>query len=296
MENSWIKQASLSVWKEVLKKVKHGVIFMDQQCAECLHWLGGPSLLFEAGALDIKDFSSFECGLDTQKKAIFIVSSMLQGKTVTVIQDIVSASKFDYSVVFTTVSSECHKIAFGMNNNQSGSIIFEQFEEKICEWMGNMNYTAEVLFSPLFSLCYSSFLFLIPSLHKFFPLQNQDLPAIDSMRKSKGEKNPIQRLLDVHFFSLPVSYQTQIKQLVVYLDQLLETLSCKEEIFALGNTSRLIATQLANLPSGRQRRKTAITTASLVLVDRTLDPVGICHHSESSLMDKIYGLLPELSG
>ena len=295
MEKSLIKEASLNAWKEVFKKVKHAVVFMDQECAECLFWLGGPVLLFESGAIEIKDFSSFECGSSSQKKAVFIVSSLLHEKTSVIIQDIITASKFDYCVVVTTLNSECHKIAFGIEN-QSNTVIFEQFEEKICEWMGSMNYTSEVLFAPLFLICYTSFLFLIPSLNSFFPLQNQDLHAIDSMRKAKGEKHRIQHLSDVHFYSLPITYQTKIKQLVVYFDQLFETLHCKEELFAMGTTSRLIATQLANLPSGRQRRKSAVTAASLVLVDRNLDPVGILQHSNTSLMDKILGLLPELPG
>ena len=283
------------MWKQIMQKVKHSVVFMDLQCAECLFWCGGPSEMFSAGAIDIKDFSSFECGTSHQKKAVFIVSSLIQGKTMTILQDIITASKFDYCVVFTAIDIDTHRIAYGIDN-QTGRLLFEQCEEKVCEWMGNMNYTCEVLYAPIFMACYTPFLFFIPCLNYFFPLQNQDLQALDSMRRAKGEKHTIQRLSDVHFYSLPIGYQTQIRQLVMYFNQLFEILNLKEELFAVGSTSRLIATQLANLPSGRQRRKTASTTASLILLDRSLDPTGISYHSDISLADKILGILPELPG
>ena len=295
MEQSWIKQVSLSVWKDVFQRVKHAVVFMDYACAECLFWSGGPMALFDAGAVDIKDFSSFECGSNDQKKAVFLISSVLAGKTMSILQDIICASKFDYTIIFTTVDIESQRISFGIDN-QTGHLIFEQCQEKICEWMGNMNYTCEVFYAPIFMECFSPYLFLVPSLNTFFPLQSQDLIALDSMRKAKGEKHPIQRLSDVHFYSLPLGYQTQIKQLVMYFNQLFETLSLKEELFVLGSTSRLIATQLANLPSGRQRRKAAANTASLVLLDRSLDPVAVSRHSDTSLNDQILGTLPELPG
>ena len=252
-------------------------------------------MLFEAGAIDIKDFSSFEQGAIHQRKAVFIVSTILQGKTISVLQDIITASKFDYCVVFTTVDIESHCVAFGVDIH-SGNVIFEQCEEKVCGWMGNMNYTCEVLYAPLFMAPYTNFLFLVPGMNGLFPLLPQDLFALDSMRKAKGEKHPIQSLTDVHFYALPINYQVQIKQLVMYFNQLFGILNSKEEIFAVGHTSRLIATQLANLPSGRQRRKVAANAASLVLIDRSLDPVSILKHSESSLADKILGILPELPG
>ena len=295
MDKSWIKQAAKSAWNEVFQKVKHSIVFMDNQCAECLFWIGGPGEMFKAGAVDIKDFSSFECGSDKHRKAVFVISTALLDNTMSIIKDIVTASKFDYCVVFTAVDIDTHYISRGINN-ENGKLIFVQCEDQICEWMGNMNYSCEVFYAPIFMACYTQFLFLTPCLNQFFPLQSHDIPALDSMRRAKGEKHPIQRISDVHFYSLPISYQTQIRQLVNYLNQLFETLSVKEELFAVGSTSRLIATQLANLPAGRQRRKVAATTASLVLVDRSLDVTASSCHLESSLADKIVGILPELPG
>ena len=47
-------------WQNVASKVNKAVVFIDESSAECLHWSGGAVCLFNAGALDVKEFSSFE--------------------------------------------------------------------------------------------------------------------------------------------------------------------------------------------------------------------------------------------
>ena len=51
-----------SSWDNVCQKVNKSIVFMDDACAQNLHWNGGAMLLFNAGALNIKEFSSFEVG------------------------------------------------------------------------------------------------------------------------------------------------------------------------------------------------------------------------------------------
>ena len=58
-----IEQCSDSLWKGVLQYVKHAVVFADNQCAEVLHWHGGIARLLQAGAEDVREFSSFEVGI-----------------------------------------------------------------------------------------------------------------------------------------------------------------------------------------------------------------------------------------
>ena len=53
-------KCSQSAWKDVCVRVNKAAVFIDKSCAECLHWNGGATLLFNAGASDIKEFSSFE--------------------------------------------------------------------------------------------------------------------------------------------------------------------------------------------------------------------------------------------
>lgn len=131
-------------WEKVLSKVKKAVVFMDDRCSESLHWNGGAALLFEAGARNIKQFSSFEAGGQNEPKAVFVVSTVLKGKTADIIKDIISFSHFQYCVVFTTVPHSIHLLANNVTTDLEGNPVFDQFEEKLCEWMGDMNYTAEV--------------------------------------------------------------------------------------------------------------------------------------------------------
>jgi len=40
--------------------VSNAVVFLDDSSAEVIHWHGGASALFDYGAVDVRDFSSFE--------------------------------------------------------------------------------------------------------------------------------------------------------------------------------------------------------------------------------------------
>lgn len=88
------------MWEKVLSKVNKAVVFMDEPCAESLHWSGGAALLFEAGARNVKRFSSFEAGTDNEPKAVFVVSTLLKGRTADIIKDIISLSRFRYCVMW----------------------------------------------------------------------------------------------------------------------------------------------------------------------------------------------------
>uniref|UniRef100_A0A8C2CUV1 Sec1 family domain containing 2 n=1 Tax=Cyprinus carpio TaxID=7962 RepID=A0A8C2CUV1_CYPCA len=121
-------------WEKVMSKVKKTVVFMDDRCSE---------------SLNIKQFSSFEAGGQNEPKAVFVVSTVLKGKTADIIKDIISLSRFQYCVVFTTIPHYIHLLANNVTADLEGNPVFEQFEEKLCEWMGDMNYTAEVMHAPV---------------------------------------------------------------------------------------------------------------------------------------------------
>lgn len=55
-----ITQASDSHWAKISSYLNHAVVFIDNQSAEVLHWHGGLMRLVNAGATDVKEFSSFE--------------------------------------------------------------------------------------------------------------------------------------------------------------------------------------------------------------------------------------------
>lgn len=263
-------------WGQVLAKVKRAVVFMDSACAESLHWAcGGAERLFQAGAINVKEFSSFESASAEQPKAVFVVGTLLKGRTVDIIRDIVSLSNFQYCVVFTAVSHavhlQAHSAPSGSEVEGYSRAVFEQFEEKLCQWMGNMNYTAEVQHATLFLAPISSYLFVAPAFSSLFPLMADGLTQINSARP---EKKKIAHLGDVDFSSLPSELQLEIRSLVSDFHSLFESLGIREECFAVGTLSKIIAGDLANFSQAKTRRKTAQNRASLIFVDRTLDLTG----------------------
>ncbi|MBN3308800.1 SCFD2 protein, partial [Amia calva] len=266
---------------------------MDDKCSESLHWSGGASVLLEAGATNIKQFSSFEAGSANEPKAVFIVSTLLKGRTADIIKDIIGLSSFQYCVVFTAVTHTLHLLANNVSAEMEGNPVFEQFKDKLCEWMGNMNYTAEVMHAPLLFAPVSSDLFVSPAFGELFPLLSQDL---DKINRGRPDKKKFGGLSDVDMHSLPPELQIEIRALASGLSAVFDLLNTREECFAVGPTSRIIAGELANHPHAKIRRKTAPNKASVVFIDRTLDLTGAVGHHGDSLVEKILSALPQLPG
>ncbi|XP_038572436.1 sec1 family domain-containing protein 2 [Micropterus salmoides] len=283
----------LRMWEKVLSKVKRAVVFMDDKCAEALHWSGGAALLLEAGAINLKGFSSCEACVVNEPKAVFVVSTLLKGRTVDIIKNIISLSHFQYCVVFTTVAHSVHLLANHVTAEIEGTPVFEQFEEKLCEWMGNMNYTAEVMHVPVVFAPVSQQLLLTPMFAHLFPLLSPDLKSINAKRP---EKKKFGSLGDIDMHSLPIELQLAIKSLASALNSLFEATGTREESFAVGPMSRIIAGELANHLQAKNRRKTAPNKASLIFVDRTMDLTGAVGHHGDNLVEKILTVLQPLPG
>ncbi|XP_071395165.1 sec1 family domain-containing protein 2 [Centroberyx affinis] len=283
----------LQMWGKVLSKVKKAVVFMDDKCAESLHWNGGAATLFEAGARNLKQFSSFEACGENEPKAVFVVSTLLKGRTIDIIKDIISLSRFQYCVVFTTVAHSVHLVANNVTTELEGNPVFEQFEEKLCEWMGDMNYTAEVMHAPVVFAPVSQQLLLTPTFAHLFPLLSPDLESINAKRP---EKKRFGSLVDIDVHSLPSELQIEIKSLASALNAMFEATGTREESFAVGPMSRIIAGELANHPQAKNRRKTAPNKASVIFVDRTMDLTGAVGHHGDNLAEKILTVLKPLPG
>ncbi|XP_061634333.1 sec1 family domain-containing protein 2 isoform X2 [Phyllopteryx taeniolatus] len=285
----------VQMWDRVLSKVNRAVVFMDDPCAEVLHWsAGGAAALFEAGARNVKRFSSFESCSEDEPKAVFVVSTLLKGRTVDTLKDIISLSHLQYCVVVTAVSHSLHLLANNVAAEADGAApVFEQLEDKLCEWMGDMNYTAEVLHVPLSFALVSQQLLLAPAFARLFPLLPPDLRALNATRP---DKKRFASLLDVDVHALPSELQLQIKALAGALNALFEATGTREESFAVGPMSRLIAGELAGHPQAKTRRKTAPNKASIIFVDRTMDLTGAVGHHGDSLAEKILTVLKPLPG
>nr|XP_006819040.1 PREDICTED: sec1 family domain-containing protein 2-like [Saccoglossus kowalevskii] len=289
-----IHGCSSASWESVYPKVRRAVVFMDNACAECLHWNGGASQLFTNGAHDIKEFSSFESGSASQVKAVFIVSTPLIGRTASIIKDIVSGSNFQYCIVITAATPEVH---FYVKNETYDpaleSRLFGEFEEQMLLWMGNMNYTTEILCVPLFTASVCPSLFITPGHTSLFPLLPSDLRRLQEYRKHK-DKKPIESLSDVEFSMLPKELQNKIKMFVCSMSSLLDQLKVNEDCYSVGTLSAIIASELAGLQSAKSRRKSAANKASIVFIDRSLDLVGPTGHHGDTLADKVIAVLPRL--
>nr|XP_061790800.1 sec1 family domain-containing protein 2-like [Nerophis lumbriciformis] len=287
----------VQIWDQVLSKVNRAVVFMDDASAEVLHWsAGGAAALFEAGARNVKQFSSFESCNEDEPKALFVVSTLLKGRTVDTLKDIISLSHLQYCVVVTAVSHPLHLLANNVAPTadvDGATPVFEQLEDKLCEWMGNMNYTAEVLHIPLTFAPVSQQLLLAPAFAHLFPLLPPDLCTVNAKRP---DKKRFTSLLDVDLHALPAELQLQIKTLAGAVNTLFEATGTREESFAVGPMSRLIAGELASHPQAKNRRKTAPNKASIIFVDRTMDLTGAVGHHGDNLIEKILTVLKPLPG
>ncbi|XP_027400296.1 sec1 family domain-containing protein 2 [Bos indicus x Bos taurus] len=289
-------------WEQVLTKAKRAVVYLDAACAESLHWGCGSSRLLEAvgsPACYLREFEPAAVGGGVeQPKAVFVLSSLLKGRIVETLRDIICRSHFQYCVVVTAVNHAVHLTANHVPAAAAAELegqqpVFEQLEEKLCEWMGNMNYTAEVLHIPLLLAPVAPHLALTPAFASLFPLLPQDVHILNSARP---DRRRLGSLAEVDATALTPELLLQIRCLVSGLSSLCEHLGVREECFAVGALSRIIAADLANFAPAKNRRKTATGRASVVFVDRTLDLTGAVGHHGDNLVEKILAVLPQLPG
>nr|XP_039253421.1 sec1 family domain-containing protein 2-like [Styela clava] len=286
--NNFFKHTCLTPWKKVALRVQDAVIFMDNPCAECLHWCGGADLLFESGATNIREFSAFESGTEKQEKAVFIISSPLTGKTTYTIENILSASSFNNCLVITTLEPKLHQYASGEENLKEDERTFEDLEHELQKWMGDTNVQTEILHLPIFMAPMFENLFLTPSFDAFFPVQHKDLIELNMEDSGRSTIN----LKDLHFYMCPREYRTLVRMLTSSLRQCFHSIGCKEEIFALGPTSHLCSVQLSNMVN--QQKNTYPGKIGVLFIDRTLDLIGPASHGERCLVDQLLGILPGL--
>ena len=58
-----IASVSVNHWDRISSYVNHAAVFIDVGSAEVLHWHGGLMRLVNAGATDVREFSSFEVSI-----------------------------------------------------------------------------------------------------------------------------------------------------------------------------------------------------------------------------------------
>lgn len=314
------------MWKRALSKVVDAVVFADDVVVESLHWQCGDDAFFLKGAVQVREFSSFEAGPKglNVKKAVFISSKPFLGSVVDTIRDILANTEegFTHVVAITTIPASLHHyLKFGVfedESNRSRLEVFQQFEEKLVEWMDTsfdkraiVASCAEVLHIPALdvtTLNHSASLCLMLSRFSksLFPFLDSDLDAIndafmaDGKTSNRAEAKVLEKSSDIGFAHLPSDVQTCVKVLVGLMNSLFDNLAVTEEVFSVGPLSRVVAAELANLPMARTRRKNAsgarVNKASVIFVDRTVDLATVCGNHGDDLLTKLLRALPPLPG
>ncbi|XP_021922683.1 sec1 family domain-containing protein 2-like isoform X3 [Zootermopsis nevadensis] len=288
-------------WREICKKVKKAVVYIDNEGAECLHWNGGLMQMITAGALTVKQFSTFENDKEEHRKAVFILCSPVCGSTKVIMEDIIRNSNFEYCVLITSAHARVHQFAKygGHREGIDDMHYFHKLEEEMLEWMGNLNYTVEVLYSPLFVVPLTEVLFVTPTFRNLFPITEAHIQCIKELQLLQHkvvDSQSLDSLSSVKLTHLPLEVQISVHHLVSCLHSLFVQLEVCEDIYSLGHLSGIVGSQLEILPDANNRRKTAPNHCSLILIDRTLDLASVTSHNTDSLLDRILAVLPRLPG
>jgi len=297
------------LWKRALSKVRDSVVFCDDSVVESIHWQLGDDAFFKHGALQVRDLSPFETGPKGVARGVFITSQPLLGDAVDTIREILvnTESGFEQIVVITTVPPKLHHyLKFGVFEEESATNpleVFHQFEEKLLGWLesyGGRNKSssvplfAEVLHIPILDVTtlahHPGFcLFTSKSTQSVASLVDTDLPFIN--------ETMISSTASLDFSHLPSHLRNGVKSLVSLIDSLFEQLGVIDQVFSLGDMARVVAKEMANLPTAKNRRKRLElggSKVSLIFVDRCLDLAAVTTSDSRDVFSEISSRLPSL--
>nr|CAD7263734.1 unnamed protein product [Timema shepardi] len=207
-----------------------------------------------------------QCGTNSQKKAVFITCGPIHTTSRTILRDIIQASSFEYCVLITAAHPSVHQLAkYGARRETSNDMAaFHSLEEDMLQWMGNMNFTVEVFYYPLFVVPATETLFLTPPFSELFPLVDCDLVRVREQYQllhRGADASHLTSLSSLELSSLPPELQVPAQHLVSCLHSLLAQWDMREDLYSLGHFSGLLAAQLEALPAANNRRK--VSTAQL---------------------------------
>ncbi|XP_052636030.1 sec1 family domain-containing protein 2 [Harpia harpyja] len=262
-----LRRVCQQAWEPVLARARRAVVFLDAASAEALHWGGGGAgELLAAGALAVRALPA-EAAAAAPARAVFVVSGALRGGTAAAVRGVLGQGAVRHCVLVSGGEAEGGGPA--------------ELEETLRRWMGEGGRAEVVLRGPPLLAPVSAELCLLPALAALLP----PLPG-------PGGPGPA----EVGPAALPAELRAAVRALVGDLDALFTTLGLREESFAVGALSRVVAAELASYAPARNRRRTATNKASVVFVDRTLDLAGAVGHHGDNLAEKILSVLPKLPG
>ncbi|XP_064305502.1 sec1 family domain-containing protein 2 isoform X1 [Phalacrocorax carbo] len=268
-----LRRVCRQAWEPVLARTRHAIVFLDAASAEALHWGGGGAgELLAAGALAVRALpaeaaAAAAAGAAGAARLVFVVSGALRGGTATAVRGVLGQSAVRHCVLVCGGEAEGGGPA--------------ELEEALRRWMGEGGHAEVVPRGPPLLAPISAELCLLPGLAALLP----SLPG-------PGGPGPV----EVGPGALPAELRAAVRAMVGDLDALFAALGLREESFAVGALSRIIAAELAGYAPARNRRRTATNKASVVFVDRMLDLAGAVGHYGDNLAEKILSVLPKLPG
>ncbi|XP_051475142.1 sec1 family domain-containing protein 2 [Apus apus] len=261
-----LRRACRQAWEPVFARARRAVVFLDAASAEALHWsCGGAGELLAAGALAVRALPAEAAA--GAARAVFVVSGALRGGAAAAVRGVLGRGTVRHCVLVSGGEAEGGDSA--------------ELEETLQRWMAEGGRAEVMRRGPPLLAPVSAELCLLPALAALFP----PLPC-------PGGPGPA----EVGLGALPAELRAAVRALVAELDSLFTALGLREESFAVGVLSRVLAAELASYGPARNRRRTATSKASVVFVDRTLDLAGAVGHHGENLAEKILSVLPKLPG
>ncbi|XP_027491649.1 sec1 family domain-containing protein 2 [Corapipo altera] len=262
-----LRRLSRRAWEPALARAHRAAVLLDAPAAEALHWGGGAGELLAAGALAVGALSAEAAVAAGAARVVFVLSGALRGGAAAAVRAVLGQGAVRHCVLVCGGEAEGDGPA--------------ELEDTLRRWMGEGGHAEVVLRGPPLLAPVSAELCLLPALAALLP----PLPG-------PGGPGPS----EVGLGALPAELRAAVRALVGDLDALFSALGLREESFAVGALSRIVAAELAGYAPARNRRRTATNKASVVFVDRTLDLAGAVGHHGDNLAEKILSVLPKLPG
>uniref|UniRef100_A0A915HRP3 Uncharacterized protein n=1 Tax=Romanomermis culicivorax TaxID=13658 RepID=A0A915HRP3_ROMCU len=266
-----IESYSNFIFAEFLKKTKNSALFIESDLFNYIQFLGGiPRLMNDGSVKFVMELVADQITPHTCTKAVFLIKYKLTPRIKDQIKQIIqnSESRLNYCCVIITTPSV----------SDENFSIFSKMESDLLEWMGNKDFTAEVLSMPLFLASLSTDLFICPTYGSLYP-------NLDNVRKSFFHSD---------FDHLPPDCRENLESLVANLHNFLKSTNLSQEIYCVGPTSSILGQKLANL--GHKRQAATNDTCSLILVDRNTDLISPVIGRKFSAFDHILASNDTLSG
>ncbi|KAJ7395140.1 sec1 family domain-containing protein 2-like protein [Pitangus sulphuratus] len=240
-----LRLLSRRAWEPALARARRAALLLDAPAAEALHWAGGAGELLAAGALAVRALSAEATVAAGAARVVFVLSGALRGGAAAAVRAVLGQGAVRHCV-----------LVCGGEQEGGGPA---ELEETLRRWMGEGGHAEVVLRGTPLLAPVSTELCLLPALATL-------LPPLSGL----GGPGPA----EVGLGGLPAELRTAVRALVGDLDDLFSALGLREENFAVGALSRIVAAELAGYAPARNRRRTATNKASVVFVDRTLDLAG----------------------